>query len=126
LCLDTPEALRVPIGGQVLLYRWCCLLQDPPASEQALVLLGVAGGQVIAFQPQIGAFVLVIVRSQVSSSPTVRLLCELTVRWTGYRELCGSGSVFKKQNVSEVHVLWWVMYHERRKSYELDFMISLQ
>jgi hypothetical protein len=73
LSLGILEVLRVLIGGQVLLYRWCCLFQGPPASEQALVLLGVAGGQATAFQPQNGASVLANVRSQASSSPTVRL-----------------------------------------------------
>jgi hypothetical protein len=73
LSLGTLEGLRVRIGGQVLLYRWCYLVQGPPASEQALVLLGVAGGQAIAFQLQNGASVLANVRSQASSSPTVRL-----------------------------------------------------
>lgn len=70
MSLGTLEVLRVPIGGQVLLFRWYCLFQGPPASEQAPVLLGVAAGRVIAFQPRNGAFVLVNVRSQASSSPT--------------------------------------------------------
>jgi hypothetical protein len=73
LYLGTLEGLRVPIGGQVLMCRWYCLAQGPLASEPALVPLGVAGGQAIAFQPQTGAFVLLNVRSPASSSPTVRL-----------------------------------------------------
>lgn len=62
-----------PIGGQAQLRRWYCLVRDPLASEQALVLLGVVGGQAIASQLRSGAFVLVNARNRAFSSLTVRL-----------------------------------------------------
>ncbi len=77
------EVLRVPIGGQEQLCRWCCLAQDPLASEQVLVLLDVVEDQAIAFQPRSGASVLVSARTRASSSPTIKLLCELTVNSPG-------------------------------------------
>ena len=80
MILGILEELKVPIGDRVLIYRWCCLVQGPLASEPALVLLGAAGGPAIAFQPRTGAFVLVNVRSPASSSPTTETLRELLVR----------------------------------------------
>ena len=73
MSLGILEALTVQIGAQVLMYRWCCLVQGLLAFEPTLVLLGAVGGQVVAFQLQTGAFVLANVRSPASSSPTARL-----------------------------------------------------